>query len=337
MASILKRKTGKWQVQIRKKGYPLICKTFLNKRDARTYANTIESEIDRKVFNSLASIDGTTFETLLIKYREEIVPKYKSRQTLTCKINHLLRYKICKYSIVHLNTGHINDFKNAISKGRAPKTINGYIQTLHTVWKIAATKWGYAMPVNNPFKLVPLEKVRNEREITISDNQFHTLLDEASKIKNHNYLPNMIKFAALTSARYQEILNLKKYDVDFNNRTCTFRDTKNGDDRKIPLSFEALNILKEQRTFGDHFFKIKHSGSFRKMWRKLRTKAGIKDFRFHDLRSFAIRKMLLSGMQTIEVAQISGHKTLSVLHRRYSRLKAEDLIDKVDKLVVFKR
>lgn len=336
MASIKKRKSGKWQVLIRKKGYPLICKSFAKKRDANIYANTIESEIDRKIFNAATSIDNTTFETLLIKYRDEVAPSYKSCETLTSKINHLLKYKICKYNLSFLNTGHINDFKNTIAVGRAPKTINGYIQTLHTVWKMASTKWGFAMPVNNPFKLVPLEKVCNERDITITDNQFHKLLDEAGKIKNHNYLVNIIKFAALTGARYQEILNLKKYDVDFTNRTCVFRNTKNNCDRKIALSYAALDVLKQQKTFGDKFFTIKHSGSFRKMWRKLRTNAGLGDFRFHDLRSFAIRKMLLSGMQTIEVAQISGHKTLAVLHRRYSRLKAEDLLEKVNNVILLR-
>ena len=331
MASIKKRKSGKWQVLIRKKGYPLICKSFLKKRDANTYANTIESEIDRKIFNSTASIENTTFETLLVKYRDEVVPGYKSCETLTCKINKILRYKICKFSISNLNTEHITEFKKEISKNRAPKTINGYIQTLHAVWKMAERSWGYSMPINNPFKLVPLEKVRNERDITITNQQFHKLLQASFGIKNYHHLPNMIKFAALTAARYQEILDLKKKDVDFENRTCVFRDTKNGEDRRIALSVEAVNILKQQRTtFGDHFFIIKHSGSFRKMWRKLRSQVGLGDFRFHDLRSFAIRNMLLSGMQTIEVAQVSGHKTLAVLHRRYSRLKAEDLIDKVN-------
>tara|TARA_B100001964_G_scaffold188174_1_gene209423 strand:- start:31 stop:276 length:246 start_codon:yes stop_codon:yes gene_type:complete len=67
-----------------------------------------------------------------------------------------------------------------------------------------------------------------------------------------------------------------------------------------------------------------------------REAAGLKDFRFHDIRSHSIRKMILSGMQTIEVAKISGHKTLNVLHRRYSRLQPEDLLDKVNNVVILK-
>ncbi len=40
--------------------------------------------------------------------------------------------------------------------------------------------------------------------------------------------------------------------------------------------------------------------------------------------------MLLSGMSFIEVTAISIHKTLAILHRRYSRLKPVDLIQKVN-------
>jgi len=46
--------------------------------------------------------------------------------------------------------------------------------------------------------------------------------------------------------------------------------------------------------------------------------------------------MLKSGMQAIEVAQVSGHKTLNVLYKRYSRITADDLIDKVSNIVVGK-
>ena len=64
--------------------------------------------------------------------------------------------------------------------------------------------------------------------------------------------------------------------------------------------------------------------------------AGLKEFRFHDLRSFAANRMLLSGMSEIEVASVGGWKTLAVLHRRYSRIKARQLIGKINNVVNLK-
>ena len=191
-----------------------------------------------------------------------------------------------------------------------------------------------------------MEKVNNTRDITLTDEEFKKLVEEADKIDirdksqnvigKANWLPDLIIFAAATAGRYSEIVNLKRSDVDFNKRTAIFKDTKNGEDRTIPLSHEAIRILKKQ-PFGEKFFNIKSRDLFKNYFNRARKNAGLPEFRFHDLRSHAIRKMLLSNMQPIEIARISGHKTLAVLHRRYSRLQPEDLIEKVDNVVLIKR
>lgn len=347
MAVIRKRKhNSNWQVIIRKKGYPDIYRTFLDKSVAVKWSKAIESQMDRRVFEDMSGAEATTLRSLLIKYRDEIIPNYKSCRTLTYKVNNILKFKICYYSLLHLNSAHINEFKKQISVGRANKTINGYISTLSNVWELARRNWGIVLPAQNPFKLVSYLKVQNERTITLTDLEFNKLIEEAEKlvVKNFkgkvigkvNYLADMIKFAGLTACRYSEITKLTKNDVDFERRTATLIDTKNGETRTIPLPQQAVEILKARRTFGDKFFLIKSREAFRNYWDKCRNNAGLPEFRFHDIRSHAIRKMLKSGMQAIEVAQVSGHKTLNVLYKRYSRITAEDLIDKVSNIVVGK-
>ena len=346
MAVLRKRHTGKWQVIIRKKGYPAIVRSFLDKSVASKWAKAIESQMDRRVFEDMSGAEATTLRSLLIKYRDEIIPNYKSCRTLTYKVNNLLKYKICYYSLLHLNSAHINEFKKQISVGRANKTINGYISTLSNIWELARKNWGIVLPAQNPFKLVTYLKVQNERTITITDEQFNKIIEAAEKlvVKNFkgkvigkpNYLPDMIRFAGLTACRYSEITKLTMNDVDFKRRTATLVDTKNGETRTIPLPQQALDILKARRSFTDNFFQVKSREAFRNYWDKARINAGLKDFRFHDIRSFAIRKMLKSGMQAIEVAEISGHKTLNVLYKRYSRITADDLVDKVSNIVVGK-
>ena len=346
MATIRKRKNGNWQVLIRKKNYPNVVKTFLDKTSANKYARMIESQMDRSVFTDMSGAEGTTLKDLIIKYRDEIVPELKSARTLTYKLNHILTYKISYYNMLQLNSSHIYTFKKEISVGRAPKTINGYIQTLRTIWNIAQKQWEIVLPAQSPFALITFDKVNNERDITITNEQFQKLLDEADKIwkttswkkqklEKINILPDMIKFAAITAARFSEIVNLLREDVDFNKKTATFRDTKNGTTHTIPLADDAITVLKKN-PFGPTFFKIKSREEFRNYYDRARNAAGIPDFRFHDLRSFAIRRMLLSGMSAIEVAAVSNHKTLSILHRRYSRIKPADLMEKVNKAISIK-
>ena len=345
MATIRQLKSGKWQVIIRKKNYPNLTKSFLSKGLASKWAKMTETQMEKRIFDDLSGAEGTTLRQLLIKYRDELVPTFKSAKTLTYKLNYMLKFKVCYYNLLQLNSAHINQFKKEISVGRAPKTINAYIDTLKRVWDLARTEWGITLPAQSPFALVARLIVKNERDITLTDEQLQKLLQEAGKIYikssrqkvigKANWLPDMIVFAVATAARFSEITGLLRSDVDFNKRLATFRNTKNGDDRTIPLSNEALRILKKQ-PFGDKFFNIKSREAFKNYWNRARAAAGLNDFRFHDLRSLSIRKMILSGMQTIEVARISGHKTLNVLHRRYSRLQPEDLLDKVNNVVILK-
>ena len=53
--------------------------------------------------------------------------------------------------------------------------------------------------------------------------------------------------------------------------------------------------------------------------------------RFHDLRHEAVSRLVEAGLGDQEVAAISGHKSMQML-RRYTHLRAEDLVAKLDQL-----
>ena len=59
MARINKQR-GKWIVQIRRKGFPGVYKQFLVLKDARKYARTVESQMERGVFEDYSGARGTT-------------------------------------------------------------------------------------------------------------------------------------------------------------------------------------------------------------------------------------------------------------------------------------
>lgn len=61
-------------------------------------------------------------------------------------------------------------------------------------------------------------------------------------------------------------------------------------------------------------------GSFR----RAAASTKLTDLRFHDLRHEATSRLFERGFNPMEVATITGHKTLQML-RRYAHLKAEDL------------
>jgi len=93
----------------------------------------------------------------------------------------------------------------------------------------------------------------------------------------------------------------------------------------VPQVIDELNKLKKvRRITNDLIFGNPESGKaayfhFEDAWRVARDKAGIKDFRFHDLRHTFASFMAMDGRTTAEIAGALGHKTLAMV-KRYSHL-----------------
>jgi coenzyme F420-reducing hydrogenase delta subunit len=79
MATIRKR-LGKWQVQIRRKNYPNIIKTFTEKSSADKYVREIEVMMDRVQFEDLSSATNTALRDIIKRYVNEITSSKKDAQ-----------------------------------------------------------------------------------------------------------------------------------------------------------------------------------------------------------------------------------------------------------------
>jgi integrase len=54
-------------------------------------------------------------------------------------------------------------------------------------------------------------------------------------------------------------------------------------------------------------------------WKSALKKAGVEDFRFHDLRHSAASYLAMNGASLAEIADVLGHKTLQMV-KRYAHL-----------------
>ena len=70
---------------------------------------------------------------------------------------------------------------------------------------------------------------------------------------------------------------------------------------------------------------------FAKIWTDIKKTLGISDLHFHDLRHEAVSRLVEGGLSDQEVASISGHKLMQML-RRYTHLRAEELVSKLDNI-----
>ncbi len=166
------------------------------------------------------------------------------------------------------------------------------------------------------------------------------------KASGSHLLPEIVRFALETAMRRGGITGMTWDMVDLKKRTVTLPETKNGEKRIVPLSMEALRILSGlTRRIDRMVWGMKEQSVTRAFERALSCARaayekecagkGIKldpsflvDLTFHDHRHEATSRLFEKGFNVMEVASITGHKTLQML-KRYTHLKAEDLAERM--------
>lgn len=121
-------------------------------------------------------------------------------------------------------------------------------------------------------------------------------------------------------------MNLKWSDIDLARGSILLQTTKNGERRFVPLVGIALDLLKSRhanQSINLLVFPAPHSPSkpidIRSAWETALEKAGISNFRFHDLRHTAASYLAMNQASLIEIGTLLGHKTVQMT-KRYAHL-----------------
>jgi integrase len=134
-----------------------------------------------------------------------------------------------------------------------------------------------------------------------------------------------VVLALCTGARRGEVLGLGWADLDLDHATATFRKTKNRSVRTLELPEEAVAVLRARGRRLDTallFPSPKDAArpvDLRSAWHTALARAGITDFRWHDLRHTAASYLAMSGLPLHEIAAVLGHKSLQMT-QRYAHL-----------------
>lgn len=97
-------------------------------------------------------------------------------------------------------------------------------------------------------------------------------------------------FAIETAMRAGEIAALTWDLVDLDKQTARLLTTKNGKPRNVPLSKEAIRILKQLPNEGNYIFNLK-ADQISSLFRKIKERTMIDDLHFHDTRHEAITRL----------------------------------------------
>ena len=302
MANI-RRRAGKFQVQVRKKGYPPAVKTFTKYLDAKQWLTQTQHRIASGRRPEQLSAD-IQFDQLLERYIQTHIPKLKSpKQELS--LTRRVSGRLGRYACSAITNATLATYRDHRSSEVAPQTVKHEINLVRRVIKLAIAEWGLGL-AEVPY--VRLPRLPSGRDRRLPSEEITALLNCLG-----DQMKDIVSFALETAMRRSEILGIASNDFDAQSKTVTLRDTKNGRSRTIPLSCTALEILNRRTEDGAIFTMQPDSVS--QALRRACYKLQINDFRFHDLRHEAISRLFEKGLSVPQVAAISGHQDYRMLAR----------------------
>ena len=334
MASFIPRKGpgGKrvWQAHVRRRGYPAQARTFDTKAEAEAWAATIESEIARGVFVSRTEAEATSLAEGLERYQSEIVPTKKQSNRERRRVGGLIRQlgPLAARPLAGIRGKDVVTYiKDRTARGAGPNTIRLDLALLSHLFNVARTAWGMES-LTNPVDLVKGQRPKlpgGRTRRLVGDEQ--TRLLAASQAYGGEIGP-LITWAVETAMRRGEIAAMRWEHVDRKARVLLIPETKNGTPRRVPLSTSALAVLDGLPRRIDGRVWGMRPDSISQAFERVCKAAGIEGLTFHDLRHEATSRLFEKGLNPMEVAAITGHKTLQML-KRYTHLRAEDLVGRL--------
>lgn len=326
MASIRNRK-GKWAVRVVRKGYPDQYATFASKQDAERWARQAEAEMDRGTYVSLTEAQRVTLADVIDRFIREVLPGMKSAKDDRIRLAALKARPIAKYSMATLTAARVATYRDERLAEVKPDTVIRELAFLSSVINHARREWDINVP--NPVASVRKPKPGAWRDRTLSaDEEARLLTAVEPKGRRNPWTKPLVVLALETAMRQGELLALRWENIDLANRVARLPQTKNGDSRTVPLSTKAAETLRKlPRCITGEVFPVRKSALHR-VFVRATERAGLNDFRFHDLRHTAITRMASKLPNVIELSAVTGHRSLSML-KRYYHPSAMDLARKL--------
>lgn len=320
LASIIKTKSG-YRVHVARKGVRK-SKLFATRQDAKDWGARKEYEIlnGEKIAAKLRLGD------LFDRYAREVSTTKRGERWEVVRLNKLGRDIISQVRLEDLAASNFADWRDRRLKEVAPASVIREMQLMSSVLNVARREWGLigANPlsdVRKPKKPQPRDRLPTSDEIERIQYCAGGDLTKATARSFHAF-----RFAMVTAMRAGEICGLEWDLVDLERCVARLTHTKNGRVREVPLSSEAVRLLRELPRL-DPVFGL-HSRQLDVLFRKVRDRAGVEGLTFHDSRHAAITA-LSKKLGVLELARMVGHTDLKMLMIYYNE-SAESLARRLD-------
>ncbi len=217
----------------------------------------------------------------------------------------------------------------------APATVNRELAFLKRVFNVAIAS---GLADTNPVKPVRLFKENNQRVRFLDDDEQQALAAEVPDIDDWS----TVVVALHTGLRRGEQFGLRWEHVDFATGILTIPRSKSGEARRVPMNDTVRAVLralpsrlKSQWVFPSDTGEtpLDAQNFLNRVFLPAVRRAGISNFRWHDLRHTFASRLVMAGVDLRTVQKLLGHKSIMTT-LRYAHLSPGHQLDAVQRLNV---
>lgn len=345
--TVRKRKDGgnSYMVRYEPLGHKPVTRTF----QLRAQAETFEREVKRaKGQGTVDLLTGTaqkvTVAQVVKSYRKNYLPGLANGGRSHNSRLERIEEAFGRQFITSLRVHEIAEWSSGLlGTGLSVQTVHHHLNSLSGLVEYSRRVMGVHL-LENPVRLVVRPKLGKARDRRLRGDELEWLLRAAWQ-SPHPDLACIITVAIETSMRLGELLSMRWPLVDLRRRIVHLPTSKNGESRTVALSSAAATALEGlPRRLDGRVWGWVASDSFEHAWRRCKARAlrlyaeavpseardphFLDDLRFHDARHEATSRLFEKGLGIMEVASMTGHKSLAML-RRYTHMDAERLAQKL--------
>lgn len=340
-----------YQAKIRFTGIPIVTRCFSARDEAEAWIQSMEGELKAR---SKAAAKEQALAKSIKRFREQprivadLLHRHLTEETIHKKgaaaeayhVRSILKYPLGRMHIKNLTRRDIREWRDQRLQDVAPSTVNRELNVLNAALRLASSEWDIEISKH------VLESVRRPRNppgrIRRLSPEEEVKLRQAGEEARNPYLLPILTIALETAMRRSEILGMEweRVTLEGDSPSVLLLDTKNGHPRGVPLSIRAVATLYDIRRIaarelgvdgnlctGSVFPGLTDNG-LKLAFSRMVERAGLENFRFHDLRHEATSRLFEKDLSETEVAHITGHKDPRML-LRYTHLQLKHLVAKL--------